>query len=213
MDTPLDQQFKTALETCYRFLGRELISSEIKKHSLYYQLVLKWNVHLNLTSITEPSSFVQRHILESLFLEKHIKSPVSEMWDLGTGLGVPGLVLSFVKPELPITLVESNKKKTIFLKEALDYLKITNVNILNSRLELITNLPPRSCVTARAVDRMENLIFSLIGTGLSADQYLFLLGGDLSFSVISLLPPSFRSDLIPIPLSDNRFLLSIYCST
>src|SRR5215475_8203011 len=105
--------------------------------SKYYELVLKWNKRLHLTTLTQPQEFFERHILESTFSESLILPSVNQVWDLGSGLGVPGMVIAILRPDLIAHLVEANRNKALFLEEAAAHLNLKNVEVIESRLEAI----------------------------------------------------------------------------
>src|SRR5262245_29979262 len=103
--------------------------------SKYYELVLKWNKRLHLTTLTQPQEFFERHILESAFAEILILPSVNQVWDLGSGLGVPGIVIAVLRPDLAVHLVEASLNKSLFLEEATVQLGLKNVDVIKSRFE------------------------------------------------------------------------------
>jgi 16S rRNA (guanine527-N7)-methyltransferase len=149
-------------------------TNEIARLSRYYELVLKWNAKIPLTTIVEPQEFAERHIFEAAFLRQHFSAAVREVWDLGTGLGVPGLVISILCPFLRIKLVESNRKKCYFLEEAAFQLGLPSVKVLNQRIENLEAPDQTVCLTGRAIDGMESLLPRLVKLGVTAGQTLIL---------------------------------------
>ena len=85
--------------------------------SAYLDLLVKWNHRTNLTSIRDPEEIVRRHFGESLFVARHLPE-CETLLDLGSGAGFPGLPIQLVRPELRVTLAESQHKKASFLREA-----------------------------------------------------------------------------------------------
>src|SRR5262245_63795250 len=98
--------------------------------SKYYELVLKWNKRLHLTTLTQPQEFFERHILESAFSESLILPSVNQVWDLGSGLVIPGLVIAISRSDLVVRLVEVNRNKALFLKEVTPHLNMKNVELI-----------------------------------------------------------------------------------
>src|ERR1700679_279150 len=122
--------------------------------SLYLALLLKWNARTNLTAIRDPEEIVRRHFGESLFAAQYL-GPCTTLLDFGSGAGFPGLPIALLRPEIVVTLAESQNKKATFLREAIRTLNI-QAQIHSARAE---ELKTRfDCVTLRAVDNMQAAI-------------------------------------------------------
>src|ERR1700734_2469554 len=88
---------------------------------VYLGLLLRWNARTNLTAIREPEAMVTRHFGESLFAAQLISprlKPGATLLDFGSGAGFPGLPIQLYRPDLRVTLAESQGKKASFLREA-----------------------------------------------------------------------------------------------
>ena len=140
--------------------------------SKYYELAMKWNKRLHLTTLTQPQEFFERHILESAFSESLILPSVNQVWDLGSGLGVPGMVIAILRPDLVVRMVEASRNKVIFLEEATAHLSLNNVEVIESRFEVIEGVPEESCLTVRAIEKMEKMIPEILRLGAEASQIL-----------------------------------------
>lgn len=118
------------------FLGGEIFS----RLSLFSKLVLEWNEKFNLTSITDPLEFAYKHLLDSLMFVS-VNNDMSNLTiaDTGTGAGFPGIPLALACPEGKFSLIESNAKKCIFLKEAVSALSLKNVRVINARAEILSH--------------------------------------------------------------------------
>ena len=81
----------------------------------YLKLLVKWNERINLTGTKDPREIVTRHIVDCLALIPHLPDDATTLIDVGSGAGLPGVVISLLKPELQVTMVESNRKKCAFL--------------------------------------------------------------------------------------------------
>ncbi len=160
--------FRDLLRKSGRWDGKGFSDSEIDLLSKYYELVLKWNKRLHLTTLTRPREFFERHILESAFAESLILPSVNQIWDLGAGLGVPGIVMAILRPDLNVRLVEANHNKALFLEEAAAHLTLKNVKVIESRFEVIEGVPEKSCLTARAIEKMEKMIPEILRLGAKA---------------------------------------------
>ena len=114
----------------------------------YLALLLRWNRTYNLTAIRDPDAMVTRHLLDSLAMHPYVQP--GALADLGTGPGLPGIPLAIAKPELQVTLVESNGKKARFLREAVRQLKLGNARVAESRAEALAEPGAYTQITARA---------------------------------------------------------------
>ena len=122
----------------------------------YRDLLLRWNARINLISAETAAEIDQRHIADCAQLQPLLPQdgPIA---DLGSGAGLPGLVLAIIQPEREIHLVESDKRKAAFLVEASAQLKLPMVRVHACRVEL-AKLPPLSAITARALAPLANLL-------------------------------------------------------
>ena len=186
---------------------------EIERLTAYYKVVLKWNPLLNLTTLTRPEEFWHRHLLESVWLAQKLSPRIEEVWDLGSGLGVPGIPLAVLRPDLRVKLVEAQRKKAIFLEEAAALLKFSQVVIENTRLENRQFLPERTALIARAVDKMSEILPHLFRLAEQAEQVLLLGTGELAKRVEHLVAANWRIQLHPLPNSHERLLLLLERST
>ena len=119
----------------------------------YLALILKWNARTNLTAIREPAEIVTRHFGESLFLGRHLAAERS-LLDLGSGAGFPGIPVQILRPDLQVTLAESQNKKATFLREALRVLELP-AEVWGGRAEELGSDYRFDAVTLRAVDKPE----------------------------------------------------------
>ena len=99
----------------------------------YIELMIKWNRAYNLTSVRDPKEIVVRHILDSLSVGRYLEG--ESIIDVGTGAGLPGIPLALAYPDRVFTLLDSNGKKARFLFQVQHVLKLSNVNIVNERVE------------------------------------------------------------------------------
>jgi len=118
----------------------------------YMELLLRWNQKISLTSITDPREILQRHIGESIFAARVIPITGGRLVDIGSGAGFPGLALKLVSPELEVTLIEPNMKKSVFLAEVARTLGLSGVKVISKRIEELSGLDGSAdFVTCRAV--------------------------------------------------------------
>ncbi|HMV83439.1 MAG TPA: 16S rRNA (guanine(527)-N(7))-methyltransferase RsmG [Blastocatellia bacterium] len=204
---------ETLLRKNGRYDGRPFSEEEIDRFLKYYHFVLKWNPRLHLTTLSAPEDFFERHLRESEFAETLLSPEVKMIWDLGSGLGVPGIPLAILRSELPVTLVESKRHKVIFLEEVAASLGLTNLAVVNSRIESLDALPPSICLTARAVEQMESLIPSMLKLAADCAQMIFFGSSRMALHIRERLPDRFDLEFLPLPKSENRFLINLTRST
>ncbi|HEY1204313.1 MAG: 16S rRNA (guanine(527)-N(7))-methyltransferase RsmG [Bryobacteraceae bacterium] len=111
----------------FRRLSPDLLS-ELLRH---YELLLRWNKHLNLTSIAGLEETVLRHYCESLFVGIQLPEARVSVLDVGSGAGFPGIPMAVLRPDCRFTLAESHQRKAVFLREATRH--FSNVRIAGCR--------------------------------------------------------------------------------
>jgi 16S rRNA (guanine(527)-N(7))-methyltransferase RsmG len=111
----------------------EVSPGQVEALETHYQLLLRWNRALNLTSIKRMEEAVERHYCESLFLGTHLPQGPLRIADIGSGAGFPGLPVALLRPDCSVTLIESHQRKAVFLSEASR--NLPNVRVLATRAE------------------------------------------------------------------------------
>jgi len=101
----------------------------------HYELLLRWNAKLNLTRIDSIEDATRLHYCESMYLGQRLPRGPLRIVDIGSGAGFPGIPIAILRPEDKITLVESHKRKAVFLSEAVR--KLTNLKVVTERAENI----------------------------------------------------------------------------
>ena len=119
----------------------------------YLDLVEKWNRVYNLTAIREREEMIKLHFLDSLSILKHVH--VKNILDVGSGAGFPGIVLAITKPELKVTVMDSVNKKTTFMQQVKSELSLTNLDVVNSRVEDYQPTTLFEAVTSRAFSNLK----------------------------------------------------------
>ena len=122
----------------------------------YLNLVEKWNRVYNLTAIRERDEMIKLHFLDSLSILNHVH--VKNILDVGSGAGFPGIVLAITKPELKVTVMDSVNKKTTFMQQVKSELSLTNLDVVNSRVEDYQPTTLFEAVTSRAFSNLKNMM-------------------------------------------------------
>jgi 16S rRNA (guanine527-N7)-methyltransferase len=187
--------------------GRIFSEHERACLSRYFDLVLKWNARLHLTTLTRPGEFVERHICEAEFAAEKILDSIGEVWDLGTGLGIPGIPIAVFRPDLRVKLVESNRAKSIFLEEATSELRLTNVEVVRRRIESLDQMPETTCLTVRAVERMERVLAEVLRIGAGCGQILVFGNHETEALIRGLAGREGKIESSLMPGSERRFLI------
>jgi len=114
----------------------------------YLALLNKWNKAYNLTAVRDPEMMVSRQLLDSLSILPWIKGP--RILDVGTGAGLPGIPLAIAIPEFEFALLDSNGKKTRFIKQAVHELGLKNVSVIQDRVEAVKMTEGFDTIVSRA---------------------------------------------------------------
>lgn len=193
------------------FLAAPLSETELKQISIYIDMLVRWNQKLNLTAVRDPEQIVTRHFGESIFAAQTLfgpspGAPDSQLIDVGSGAGFPGIPMKLCFPALGLKLIESNQKKATFLREIIRHLGLTNIDVFAGRAEAV-QASTADVVTLRAVERFEDVL-PVAAKLLNPQGRLALLVGETQIPTAATLLPSFRwQNSIRIPTSSSRVLL------
>lgn len=122
----------------------------------YLNLLYKWNAAYNLTAIRELDKMLVYHLLDSLAIAPFVEG--DKILDVGTGGGLPGLVLAIVQPNRSFTLLDANGKKTRFLQQVRRSLRLDNVEIVQERVEKLQTRHCYDMITSRAFAQLHNMV-------------------------------------------------------
>lgn len=121
----------------------------------YLSLFMRWNARLNLSSVRDEEGILRRHFVESIACARNLPDGIFTLLDYGSGAGLPGIPIALCRPEIAVTLAESQSKKAAFLHEAMRTLEL-KAAVHAGRAELLKIA--FDCVTLRAVDRMAEAV-------------------------------------------------------
>ena len=199
------KDFKAALKSEAGAYQVSISKETLERLSEYYDLLDNWNPRLHLVGPCSPREFAIRHVLESLILLPHLPR-ASKVADIGSGAGLPIIPCLIARPDITATLIESSKKKAVFLREALNRAGVfKSATVIAERFEEI-RAPEVDLITCRALDRFESKLPILLKWSPPGSK-LLLFGGEGLRNQIVTLGRSFSES--QIPNSERRYLFVI----
>jgi len=172
-----------------------------ERFSAYFDLLQRWNAKLNLTAIRNPEDALRRHFVECIFCAQNLPAGIVTLLDYGSGGGFPGIPITLCRPEIRVTLAESQGKKASFLREAVRMLAI-DAEVYGGRVGEMDAARKFDAVTLRAVDKMQEAIGSAAGRVEEAGWLVLL----TSSGTVEL-PSGFASREMAMSGSENRVLV------
>lgn len=167
----------------------ELPAAAQEKLLAYVALLNKWNATYSLTALRDQEKGVSHHLLDSLAVLPYV--PAGSLLDVGSGGGMPGIPLAIARPDLAVTLLDSNSKKAAFLRQAVIELALPNVVVHCGRVEQYHPSAGFTAITSRAFSELAN--FVVLSRHLLADGGCWLaMKGALPSAEIAQLPADVR---------------------
>jgi 16S rRNA (guanine527-N7)-methyltransferase len=204
---------------------------QLQRISTYIDILVRWNVRINLTAIRDPEDIVARHFGESLFAARHLfpdapagttahgrperipmgspderTSAALRLADIGSGAGFPGLAIKLWAPHIALALIESNHKKAAFLREVTRALTLTDVDVQNTRAETFS-ANRFDIVTLRAVEHFESILPIAAALVASPGRLALLIGASQQDQARASLRQFTWSPPVQVPSSRARILL------
>ena len=121
-----------------KLINQELNDKQLQNFYQYMKLLIEWNKKMNLTAITEENEIISKHFIDSLSIIPYINDN-SNVIDIGTGAGFPGIPIKIFNNILNITLLDSLNKRINFLNEVIEVLQLNNIRTIHSRVEDVAN--------------------------------------------------------------------------
>jgi 16S rRNA (guanine527-N7)-methyltransferase len=156
MSTNLAQGLSAGVQA----LGLNLSAEQQQRLLDYMGLIQKWTKVYNLTAVRDPAEMLTHHLLDSLTaiapLSRHTKGQATRVLDVGSGGGLPGVVLAICMPELNVTCVDTVAKKAAFVQQVAVSLKLPNLRGLHARVESLSD--PYQVICCRAFASLPDFV-------------------------------------------------------
>src|SRR5690554_1047925 len=162
-------QYRHTLEQALKQLKLDLNETQVERLLAYHQLLVKWNRAYNLTAVRDPQEMISRHLVDSLSILPWIGS--GRLLDVGSGPGLPGIPLAICRPDIDVTTLDSNGKKTRFQVQVKAELGLDNLTVINGRVEAV-KAEPFDMVISRAFASIADML--QLSGHLAAEQGVFL---------------------------------------
>ena len=183
-----------------------LTEFQVQQLLSYHSLISKWNKVYNLSAIRDPLESIKKHFLDSLSIISFIKDEL--LLDVGSGAGLPGIVIAIMKPKTKVFVIDSVGKKCRFMQTAKTELALTNLTVINSRVEDFVPKEPFSQIISRAFAGTNETINKTQHLVSSDGRYLLMKGDNINEDDINNINIKIHSLKVPF-VSDNRSLLEI----
>ena len=193
-------------------LGLSLAPAQHAQLLAYLDLLAKWNKVYNLTAVRDPAEMLTHHLLDSLAviapLVRHTQGGAARVLDVGSGGGLPGVVIAICCPEMSVACVDAVAKKAAFVQQAAGVLGLSNLRGVHARVESITQ--PYDVITSRAFATLADFTQWSAGS-LGEDGVWMAMKGKHPTDEMAGLPPSvavFHVEQLTVPgLDAERCLI------
>ena len=196
---PLEAELRAGVSA----LGRDLDATQITALLDFLALIQKWNRVYNLTALRDPAEMLTHHLLDSLAaigpLRRQTGGRAIRCLDVGSGAGLPGVVIAICCPEVSVNCVDTVAKKAAFLQQVAVSLKLPNLRGLHARVESLAD--PYDVITARAFASLADFV-SLSDGALAPDGVWLAMKGKRPHDEIAALPSSvavFHVEQLTVP--------------
>ena len=156
MSLNLEEGLRSGAKT----LNLDLSDEQIQRLLDYMALIQKWTKVYNLTAVRDPADMLTHHLLDSLTaitpLSRHTQGQPRKVLDVGSGGGLPGVVLAICMPELNVTCVDTVAKKAAFVQQVAVSLKLPNLRGIHARVESLTD--PYDVICSRAFASLPDFV-------------------------------------------------------
>jgi 16S rRNA (guanine527-N7)-methyltransferase len=201
----MPQDFRASLEAALSSFDLEaLTETQLNQLVKHYSMLRHWNRRINLTRIIEAKEAAVLHYAESLLGARLIGDATSVL-DVGSGAGFPAVPLTVARPDVQVTALEANQKKSLFLKEVRDELGLANFTVVRARLESL-NWSSYDLLTSRALDQAEAILPSVIGRLAGRQRLMLYCARGLLATLERSLDSGLSVETHDIPQSESRLI-------
>lgn len=186
-----------------RALGLDLADAQITQLLAYLDLILKWNKVYNLTAVRDPDEMLGQHLLDSLAavgpLRRQLAGRPARLLDVGSGAGLPGVVIAVCCPELQVECVDTVGKKAAFIQQAASQLQLPNLKGVHDRVENLAG--PYDVVSSRAFASLADFV-NWSGKALAGQGVWLAMKGKRPDEELAALPPAvevFHVEQLDVP--------------
>ncbi len=184
----------------------ELTEEQASRLVTYLDLLLRWNAKINLTGIRNEEDILRRHFLESIQCARLLPPGIQSLLDFGSGAGFPGVPCAICRPEVSVTLAESQAKKAAFLRETVRSLGL-RATVYPGRVEDQTPENQFHAVTLRAVDRMLPACMEAVRRTRAGGWLIVMATEKMQPSIMTSLEGVAWRNAEPVPGSDHALIL------
>jgi len=183
-----------------------LTDEQVRQLLDYHALINKWNKVYNLSAIRDPLESIKKHFLDSFSILEFIKPGL--LLDVGSGAGLPGIIIAIMKPKTNVFVIDSVGKKCRFMQTVKTELGLENLTVINTRVESFNYPESFSQITSRAfasaIDTVNKTKHLIANDG----RYLLMKGDNIALENIENMESKVHILKVPF-VSDNRSLLEI----
>ena len=188
-------------------LGLSPDDTKIDKLINYTRLLLKWNKTYSLTNITDTKQMIIYHLLDGLTTIKYLDE-FSSIIDVGSGMGVPGIIIAIWCSDKKIVVLDSNHKKTAFLKQAVIELSLENIEVICSRVEDYIPQNPYDLAISRAFSSSK--LFISLARHLVKNTLMLMKSHKVDSEIDQITDHKYNILEVNLPFCDDkRYLLKI----
>ncbi len=175
---------------------------------IYIDLLIKWNKTYNLTSLTTKEDIITTHLLDCLSVVKKIDG--QRILDVGSGAGLPGLMIALARPTTHLCLIDKVAKKTSFMKQAALELELSNVEVIHGRVEDLRVKNPFDTIVSRAFSEVEKFISLTQHLISKQGAWLIMKSKKIMTEDLKKIDKAFKVEPIIVPyLEAERYLVRI----
>lgn len=202
-----------ALRKGAEVLGLDLTACQHGQLMAYAALILKWNRVYNLTAVREPSAVITHHLLDSLAVVAPLRrelaarrdrgaapsAPSTRLLDVGSGAGLPGVVLAILNDDVVVTCLDAVAKKMAFVQQVASELRLANLRAVHGRIEQLTQT--HDVVASRAFASLKDF-FEGSRRALATDGFWLAMKGKRPADELAALPPGidvFHVEHVEVP--------------